>query len=88
MKEVVVLFLSGATVPLAFFPPALKSIAMFLPFHAIYNTPLTFLTKGADLSIGQSFLLLGEQVIWAVVLLIIGKIFWKMSERIITVNGG
>ena len=88
MKEVVVLFLSGATVPLAFFPETLKRIAYFLPFHAIYNTPLTFLTKGQELGIGESFLMLGEQLIWAVVLLLIGKIFWKLSERIITVNGG
>ncbi|MBR4412867.1 MAG: ABC-2 family transporter protein, partial [Lachnospiraceae bacterium] len=85
---VVVLFLSGATVPLAFFPETLKRIAYFLPFHAIYNTPLTFLTKGQELGIGESFLMLGEQLIWAVVLLLIGKIFWKLSERIITVNGG
>ena len=88
MKEVVVLFLSGATVPLAFFPPLLKRIAMFLPFHSIYNTPLTFLTKGQELGLTQSFLLLGEQLLWVVILLVIGKIFWKLSERIITVNGG
>ena len=88
MKEVVVLFLSGATVPLAFFPPLMKKIAMFLPFHTIYNTPLTFLTKGAELGIGESFLMLGEQLIWVVILLVIGGIFWKFSERIITVNGG
>lgn len=88
MKEVVVLFLSGATVPLAFFPPVLKSIALFLPFHSIYNTPLTFLTKGQELGLGQSFMLLGEQLFWVVILLVIGKIFWKLSERIITVNGG
>ena len=88
MKEVVVLFLSGATVPLAFFPRTLKKIAMFLPFHAIYNTPLTFLTKGEELGLGESFIMLGEQILWAVVLLIIGKIFWKLSERVITVNGG
>lgn len=88
MKEVVVLFLSGATVPLAFFPETLRKIAMFLPFHSIYNTPLTFLTKGATLGIGESFLMLAEQALWLIVLLIAGRIFWKVSERVITVNGG
>lgn len=88
MKEVVVLFLSGATVPLAFFPETFKKIVLFLPFHAIYNTPLTFLTKGTELGIGESFIMLGEQFLWLVALLLIGKIFWKVSERVITVNGG
>ena len=88
MKEVVVLFLSGATVPLAFFPETLRKIVMFFPFHAIYNTPLTFLTKGPELSLSESFIMIGEQALWAIVLILIGKIFWKASERIITVNGG
>jgi ABC-2 type transport system permease protein len=61
---------------------------MFFPFHAIYNTPLTFLTKGPELSLAESFIMIGEQAIWALVLILIGKIFWKASERIITVNGG
>ena len=88
MKEVVVLFLSGATVPLAFFPETLRKIVMFFPFHAIYNTPLTFLTKGPELSLAESFIMVGEQAAWAIVLILIGKIFWKLSERVITVNGG
>lgn len=87
MKEVVVLFLSGATVPLAFFPDKLKQIAMFLPFHSIYNTPLTFLTN-SSLTTAESLWMLTEQLIWVVILFLIGKVFWKISERVITVNGG
>lgn len=87
MKQVVVLFLSGAVVPLAFFPSKLRAIAMFLPFQAIYNTPLTFLTTG-DLSMFNSLKMLGTQAIWVVVLFALAKLFWRLSERVITVNGG
>lgn len=87
MKEVVVLFLSGATVPLAFFPEKLKAIAMFLPFQAIYNTPLTFLTSN-ELTTLDSLKMIGTQFIWVVVLFVVAKVFWKLSERVITVNGG
>lgn len=87
MKEVVVLFLSGATVPLAFFPEKLYKVAMFLPFHSIYNTPLSFLVAGG-VDTCQALILLGEQIMWVIALTIIGKIFWHFSERVITVNGG
>ena len=45
-------------------------------------------SKGPELSLAESFIMIGEQAIWALVLILIGKIFWKASERIITVNGG
>ncbi len=87
MKEVVVLFLSGATIPLAFFPKPLYEFAMLLPFHSIYNTPLLFLTK-EEMTISQSFVLVGEQLLWVVIMFAIARAFWYVSERQITVNGG
>lgn len=87
MKQVVVLFLSGAVVPLAFFPDKLRALALFLPFQAIYNTPLTFLTSN-ELTTMNSIKMLGVQAIWVVVLFVLAKLFWHLSERVITVNGG
>ena len=43
MKQVIVLLLSGATIPIAFFPETLKKIVYYLPFQSIYNAPLTIL---------------------------------------------
>lgn len=42
-KQVVVLLLSGATIPVAFFPEALQRATDFMPFASIYNTPLVIL---------------------------------------------
>ena len=87
MKQVLVTFLSGATVPLAFFPETLHKIVMFLPFHAIYNTPLTLLIHD-DLPMTEVCNMLLTQFVWVVIVFVIAKGFWKVSERVITVNGG
>ncbi len=87
MKQILVTFLSGATVPLAFFPEILRRIVMFLPFHAIYNTPLTLLIHN-DLPVAQVGHMLFTQFVWVLVVFVLAKVFWKVSERVITVNGG
>lgn len=87
MKQVIVLLLSGATVPVAFFPEPLKTIVYYLPFQSIYNAPLTLLLDGAP-SPEAVLKIIGVQVVWCIVMTAIGKLFWKISLRQITVNGG
>lgn len=87
MKQVIVLLLSGATVPIAFFPEPLKSIVYYLPFQSIYNAPLSLLLDG-DPSASTVLTTLGMQLFWSVAMLVISKVFWKFSLRQITVNGG
>lgn len=87
MKQVIVLLLSGATVPIAFFPDKLKTVVYYLPFQSIYNTPLTILLDN-DPCINSIVNILGVQLIWCVVMMILSKLFWKISIRQITVNGG
>lgn len=87
MKQVVVLLLSGATIPIAFFPPAFRNVVKFLPFQAIYNTPLTILLDSSP----QTHTListLGIQLGWCIVMTVLTSLFWKFSLRRITVNGG
>jgi ABC-2 type transport system permease protein len=87
MKQVVVLLLSGATIPIAFFPEPLKTIVNFLPFQSIYNAPLSLLL-GKVTEPRELLLTLGTQLLWCVVMMVISKVFWKLSLRQITVNGG
>ncbi len=89
VKECVVLLLSGATIPLAFFPDALKKVISFMPFRCIYDTPLNILLQkeGYTLSTGLGWQL-GLQFAWCIILWIAGKLFWKISLRKITINGG
>ena len=87
MKQVIVLLFSGATIPLAFFPQKMQEIAYRLPFQSIYNTPLRILLmQTVDLHEVAGMLLL--QLFWCVVLTIFTSLFWRVSIRRITVNGG
>ena len=86
MKQVIVLLLSGATIPVAFFPEGLKTAVYFMPFQSIYNTPLTILL-GKETP--ENILwMMGLQLFWCILLGILGRLFWNSSVRRITVNGG
>ncbi len=87
MKQVIVMLLSGATIPLAFFPEPLKTITLYLPFQSIYNAPLTVLLDGSP-EPAALLTTLGTQLFWCVAMLIVSRLFWKVSLRQITVNGG
>lgn len=87
MKQVIVLLLSGATIPIAFFPEPLKTIVHYLPFQSIYNAPLSLLLDGNP-DTKTILSTLGTQLIWCIIMIVISKLFWKISLRQITVNGG
>lgn len=87
MKQVIVLLLSGATIPIAFFPEPLKTIVYYLPFQSIYNAPLTLLLDGEP-KLETVVTILGTQLIWCAVMTVLSRLFWKVSLRQITVNGG
>ena len=87
MKQVIVMLLSGATIPIAFFPEPMKTIVYYLPFQSIYNAPLSILLDGNPQP--QTLLTtLGIQLVWCVVMTVLSNLFWKVSLRQITVNGG
>ena len=87
IKEILIALLSGSAIPLAFFPDALRKIINFLPFQAIYNTPLQILiNKNYDLGDYASMLL--RQVIWLIITFGVTRVFWNIAKKTITVNGG
>ena len=87
MKEVVVMLLSVASIPLAFFPEAFQNVVYNLPFQAIYNTPLLLLIKN-DLGHGERIEMLINQLFWVIVVGLISHFFLRVSMRKITINGG
>ncbi|MCH4153981.1 MAG: ABC-2 family transporter protein [Saccharofermentans sp.] len=86
-REVVVGVLSGATIPLAFFPDAFRKVAEILPFQGICNSPLTLLL-GDGMAPSEVISILGVQLFWVVALSVVSGLFFKVSVRRITVNGG
>ena len=87
MKQVTVLLFSGAVIPVAFFPEGLKRFTYCLPFRAIYDAPLSILLSPGtvDSSIINTLLV---QLFWCLFMTAASVVFWKISLRQITVNGG
>lgn len=86
-KESVVMLLSGALIPLNFFPAFARRILNFLPFQAMYNLTMQQLIN-KDLSLYDRFYYIAVQILWICILIFFGKFFWKHAVKKLTVNGG
>jgi ABC-2 type transport system permease protein len=77
---------SGALIPLVFFPDWLRATAAVLPFQGMVSTPaLTYLGM-TDMP--TTLLMIGIQAVWAVGLLLLGRLIWRGASRAVTINGG
>ncbi len=86
-KEVIVLLLSGAVIPLPFFPGTIRGIVELLPFQAVYNMPLQVLIN-KSYGISDYIRFIGFQLIWLFILFALSRLFFKKASKVITVNGG
>lgn len=79
-------FLSGAVLPLPFFPDKIRSILELLPFASMQNTALRIYSASirAD-EIRRAILL---QVFWLVVLTAAGKLLCRFAVKRVIVQGG
>jgi ABC-2 type transport system permease protein len=76
------LFFSGMVVPIAFFPDWLGTVAQALPFASALQTPI-------DVWLGQAEpWRIGLQLVWAVVLLALGRFVLRRATRKLVVQGG
>jgi len=86
-KEVLVLFCAGAVIPLPFFPPSLRQILEWLPFQAIYATPIQILSA-PPLEPNELLSFFLRQLGWLVVFILLTRFFFNLAVRRIVVNGG
>ncbi|HZS47823.1 MAG TPA: ABC-2 family transporter protein [Blastocatellia bacterium] len=85
-KHIVIELLSGLLIPLSFFPNSFQRVFDFLPFKQITYTPLILYLGKA---VGHDALkVLAIQVIWVVILAVVGHLFWRWNESKITIHGG
>lgn len=87
VKESLLIALSGALVPLAFFPSPFDTVLALLPFAAVFHAPVGMI---AESDAGWSTLLgrLGLQVVWLVVLWAVTRLVSERSMRDLRVAGG
>lgn len=78
--------LSGSTIPIPFFPIFLQKIAYILPFRYIIDLPFRIYSNNINIlnGINQMFI----QIIWFIVILIIGYVVMKKNLKKAVVQGG
>jgi ABC-2 type transport system permease protein len=86
-KEIIVTVLSGALIPLQFFPAAIQQILFWLPFQAIFHTPLTMITQ-PDQAINIFLQMLFVQIIWVLILFVATRLFYNQAIKTVSIAGG
>ena len=86
-KEIIITVFSGALIPLQFFPDNLRKILFWLPFQAMYHTPITMITQ-PDLSWEVLLQMLAVQVFWVVAMFIGAKLFYSQAVKVLRISGG
>ncbi len=77
---------SGLSAPLVLFPPALRAVSQWLPFRHTIHTPVSVYLgwiRGVEL-----WAALGEQLAWAVGLLLLGRFMLARALRRFEIQGG
>ena len=79
-------FLSGAIIPIPFFPEGLRAVVELLPFAAMSNMPLR--VYSGHIAGAEMFQGIALQIFWLLFLLILGRIMMNNALKRLVVQGG
>jgi ABC-2 type transport system permease protein len=85
-RDAAMLVFSGSLIPLWFFPDWLFSVARYLPFQAMFHTPLSILINKLEDS--DAIWSVVVQGIWILAFSLILIFVWRRAKRRVVVNGG
>lgn len=86
IKNVFINILSGMMIPLWFLPSSFREIIELTPFETIYYIPVNiYLGRLSSCEIAASYF---KQIVWFIVLFIIGNWLWNIGKKRIFVQGG
>nr|WP_269144146.1 ABC-2 family transporter protein [Clostridium guangxiense] len=78
--------LSGALIPIVFFPKIIQKFIEVLPFSSLIYTPsMIYLGKLTGIFLIKALIL---QVIWLIILSVIAKVMWNSLIKKLTILGG
>lgn len=86
MFHVVMLFLSGATVPIALFPEWAQSALAFTPFPSIVSLPVRLFL--GEVGWAELAISVAAAAGWIIALNVLGELLYKLSVRKVVVFGG
>jgi ABC-2 type transport system permease protein len=79
-------FLAGQIIPLWMFPDSLRRIVLMLPFRSIFDVPMSIYI--GHLNGPQLQQAIARQIVWLVILIILGQLCWKMVQKHVISQGG
>ena len=79
-------FLSGGMIPLTFFPERILAILKYLPFSSMQSTPL--LIYSGNITGTEILEKIAAQIIWMIILVVIGKVAMNYAIKQVVVQGG
>lgn len=86
LRKSIISIFSGLIAPLTMFPEAFQKIANILPFKEFFYTPINiYLGKIQGIEILG---IIGKQLIWAIIMYAVAKVFFNKAVKKITINGG
>lgn len=86
-KDLIITFLSGALIPLNFYPEKISLVLNYLPFSYIYNVPISILTSNEQFPIKWCVVCL-FQILWILIIFFITKEYYKYTIKYLSINGG
>jgi ABC-2 type transport system permease protein len=86
IKDAAIGILSGALIPLWFMPQWLVGFIKLTPFESIYYVPISIYL--GQVPSNEIVATLVKQIIWLMVLVIIGHFIWKSASKKLVVQGG
>ena len=86
LKTTVISFLSGALLPLSFFPPVFKDIVSYMPFAGMSQNPILILMMKYDYFESLKVILIA--LVWLVILEVFAKLLFNHAIKKVTVQGG
>lgn len=86
IKNVFINVLSGSMIPLWFMPKWMEPVLHFSPFSSIYFTPVQIYL--GQLSYGEIFEKCVMQLVWIVLIYLMGNWLWHKGQKKLVVQGG
>ena len=86
LKTTMISFLSGALLPLAFFPAGLREVLTWMPFAGMSQNPVLILMMKYDLAVSLRCVALTAA--WIAALELFAKLLFSHAIRKVTVQGG
>ena len=78
--------LSGLVLPIPFFPNVLQKISNFLPYRYVSDFPFRLYVGNISLQEGIKGIII--QIIWIIILILIGKLITKKALKKVVIQGG